>query len=71
MRSSPAPGSGGVLPEGDDDVVAEGFELGGTSEWHFEWQMGARECCFRLVVASVSWRIAFSAAVPTALELLS
>jgi len=22
-----APGSGGVLPEGDDDVVAEGLEL--------------------------------------------
>ena len=27
MRLSPAPGSGGVLPEGDDDVVAEGLEL--------------------------------------------
>src|SRR5256885_13860920 len=27
MRLSPAPGSGGVLPEGDDDVVAEGFEV--------------------------------------------
>ena len=27
MRLSLAPGSGGVLPEGDDDVVAEGFEL--------------------------------------------
>src|SRR5512135_3671704 len=27
MRLSLAPGSGGVLPEGDDDVVAEGLEL--------------------------------------------
>src|SRR5690348_7974849 len=27
MRLSPAAGSGGVLAEGDDDVVAEGFEL--------------------------------------------
>src|SRR5690242_15497342 len=27
MRLSLAPGSGSVLPEGDDDVVAEGFEL--------------------------------------------
>src|SRR6266704_4235389 len=27
MRLSLAPGSGGVLPGGDDDVVAEGFEL--------------------------------------------
>jgi hypothetical protein len=68
---SPAPGSGGVLPEGDDDVVAEGFELGGISEWHLEWQTGARECCFQLVVAGVGWRIALSAAVPAALELLS
>jgi hypothetical protein len=27
MRLSLAPGSGGVLAEGDGDVVAEGFEL--------------------------------------------
>jgi len=27
MRLSLAPGSGGVLPGGDDDVVAEGLEL--------------------------------------------
>ena len=27
MRLLLAPGSGGVLPEGDDDVVAEGLEL--------------------------------------------
>ena len=27
MRLSLAPGSGGVLPEGNDDVVAEGLEL--------------------------------------------
>src|SRR5215470_10333927 len=27
MRLLPVPGSGGVLPEGDDDVVAEGLEL--------------------------------------------
>lgn len=27
MRLSRVPGSGGVLPECDDDVVAEGFEL--------------------------------------------
>src|SRR5689334_21259183 len=27
MRLSLAPGSGGVLPVGDDDVVAEGLEL--------------------------------------------
>src|SRR5580704_12206872 len=27
MRLSLAAGSGGVLPQGDDDVVAEGFEL--------------------------------------------
>jgi hypothetical protein len=27
MRLSAAPGSGGVLPEGDGDVVAEGLEL--------------------------------------------
>ncbi len=27
MRLSPEPGSGGVLPQGDDDVVAEGLEL--------------------------------------------
>ena len=27
MRLSLASGSGGVLPEGDDDVVAEGLEL--------------------------------------------
>jgi hypothetical protein len=28
MRLLLAPGSGGVLPEADDDVVAEGLELG-------------------------------------------
>jgi len=27
MQLSLVPGSGGVLPEGDDDVVAGGFEL--------------------------------------------
>ena len=31
MRLSLAPGSGGVPPEGDDDVVAEGLELAGAS----------------------------------------